>query len=90
VTIEGVSTKTPLPSTPPLIINTVQTNNIMTKQQSFQAARNVIAGKRLGLADVTRATLKAGAVANGRTMEQVSKASTMRLAFWASVGKSAI
>lgn len=62
----------------------------MTKQQSFQAARNVITGKRLGLADTTRATLKAGAIANGRTMEQASKASTMRLAFWASVGKSAI
>ena len=89
MTIEGVSTKTPLPSTPPFIINTVQTND-MTKQQSFQAARNVIMGKRLGLADVTRNTLKAGAVANGRTMEQASKASTMRLAFWASVGKSAI
>ena len=62
----------------------------MTKKQSFQAARDVIMGKRLGLADVTRATLKAGAVAKGRTMEQVSKASTMRLAFWASVGTSAI
>lgn len=89
MTIEGVSTDAPISSSPPCILNTVQTNN-MTKQQSFQAARNVITGKRLGLADVTRNTLKAGAVANGRTMEQVSKASTMRLAFWASVGKSAI
>tara|TARA_R100000406_G_C3074048_1_gene115024 strand:+ start:204 stop:392 length:189 start_codon:yes stop_codon:yes gene_type:complete len=62
----------------------------MTKQQSLQAARNVLTGKRLGLADVTRQTLKAGAIAKGRTMEQVSKASTMRLAFWASVGTSAI
>jgi GTP cyclohydrolase I len=86
VTIEGVSTKTPLPSTPPLIINTVQTNN-MTKQQSFQAARNVITAKR---SDVTRKGLQDAAKRMGRTGEQVAKASTMRLAFWASVGKSAI
>ena len=62
----------------------------MKKQTALQAARNVLVGKRLGLADVTRNTLKAGAIAKGRTMEQVSKASTMRLAFWASVGKSCI
>lgn len=86
MTIEGVSTKTPLPSTPPLIINTVQTNN-MTKQQSFQAARNVITAKR---SDITRKGLQTAAMANGRSAEQVTKASTMRLAFWASVGKSAI
>ena len=86
MTIEGVSTKTPLPSTPPLIINTVHTND-MTKQQSFQAARNVIAAKR---SDTTRKGLQTAAMANGRSAEQVTKASTMRLAFWASVGKSAI
>lgn len=62
----------------------------MNTQSALQAARNVMTGKRLGLADVTRHTLKAAAVANGRTMEQVSKASTMRLAMWASVGVSAI
>ena len=63
----------------------------MTKQQTLQAARNVITGKRpSSMADVTRNDLKAGARAMGRTAEQVSKASTMRLAFWASVGASAI
>ena len=59
----------------------------MTKQESFQAARNVITAKR---SDITRKGLQTAAMANGRTGEQVSKASTMRLAFWASVGKSAI
>ena len=87
MTIEGVSTKTPLSSSPPLIINTVHTNNIMTKQESFQAARNVITAKR---SDITREGLQTAAMANGRSAEQVTKASTMRLAFWASVGKSAI
>ena len=63
----------------------------MTKQQTLQAARNVITGKRpASMADVTRNDLKAGARAMGRTAEQVSKASTLRLAFWASVGTSAI
>lgn len=86
MTIEGVSTDAPISSTPPLIINTVQTNN-MTKQQSFQAARNVITSKR---SDITRKGLQDAAKRMGRTGEQVAKASTMRLAFWASVGKSAI
>lgn len=86
MTIEGVSTDAPISSTPPLIINTVQTNN-MTKQQSFQAARNVITAKR---SDITRKGLQDAAKRMGRTGEQVAKASTMRLAFWASVGKSAI
>lgn len=81
-----MSTDAPISSTPPLIINTVQTNN-MTKQQSFQAARNVITAKR---SDITRKGLQDAAKAMGRTGEQVAKASTMRLAFWASVGKSAI
>ena len=72
------------------IMTSVQTNT-MTKQQTLQAARNVITGKRVtSLADVTRNDLKAGARAMGRSAEQVSKASTLRLAFWASVGKSAI
>lgn len=62
----------------------------MKQQTALQAARDTIMGKRLGLADVTRQTLKAGAIAKGRTMEQVSKASTMRLALWASAGVSAI
>jgi len=86
VTIEGVSTDAPISSSPPCILNTVQTNN-MTKQQSFQAARNVITAKR---SDVTRKGLQDAAKRMGRTGEQVAKASTMRLAFWASVGKSAI
>ena len=62
----------------------------MKKQQTFQAARNVLMGKRLGLADVTRQTLKTGAMSIGRTQEQVDKASTMRLAFWAAGAKAAI
>lgn len=62
----------------------------MNTKTALQAARNVMTGKHLGLADVTRSTLKAAAVSNGRTFEQASKASTMRLAMWASVGKSAI
>ncbi len=63
---------------------------MMNKQQTLQAARNVIKGKSLGLADVTRQTLKTGAISVGRTKEQVDKASTMRLAFWAAGAQSAI
>lgn len=63
---------------------------MMNKQQTLQAARNVIKGKSLGLADVTRQTLKTGAISVGRTQEQVDKASTMRLAFWAAGAQSAI
>jgi len=71
-------------------MTSVQTNT-MTKQQTLQAARNIITGKRASsLADVTRNDLKAGARAMGRSAEQVSKASTLRLALWASVGTSAI
>ena len=71
-------------------MTSVQTKT-MTKQQTLQAARNIITGKRASsLADVTRNDLKAGARAMGRSAEAVSKASTLRLAFWASVGKSAI
>ena len=86
MTIEGVSTDAPISSSPPCILNTVQTNN-MTKQQSFQAARNVITAQR---SDITRKGLQDAAKRMGRTGEQVAKASTMRLAFWASGGKSAI
>ena len=63
---------------------------MMKKQQTFQAARNVLMGKSLGLADVTRQTLKTGAISIGRTQEQVDKASTMRLAFWAAGAPTAI
>lgn len=59
----------------------------MTKKETFQAARNVITSKS---GDVTRKALQSTAIRKGRTVEQTSKASTMRLAFWASVGKSAI
>jgi len=63
----------------------------MTKQQTLQAARNVITGKRAtSMADVTRNDLKAVAVAKVRSREQVDKESSMRLAFWASIGTSAI
>lgn len=59
----------------------------MTKNQSFQAARNVITSKN---GDVTRKALMTTAIRKGRTMEQASKASTMRLAFWASGAPAAI
>jgi len=90
VTIGALSTA-PLNGGHPMPIMTSVQTNTMTKQQTLQAARNVITGKRAtSLADVTRNDLKAGARAMGRTAEQVSKASTLRLAFWASVGASAI
>ena len=60
---------------------------IMTRQESFQTARNIISGTRRG--DFTRRDLKKGALAMGRTAEAVDKASTMRLAFWCH-GKSSI
>jgi len=59
----------------------------MTKNQSFQAARNVITSKN---GDVTRKALQSTAIRRGRTAEQASKASTMRLAFWASGAPAAI
>ena len=90
MTLEGVSTEA-LPPSPIRYNYRVNHTDTMTKQQTLQAARNVITGKRAAsLADVTRNDLKAGARAMGRTAEQVSKASTMRLAFWAGFGKSAI
>tara|TARA_B100000424_G_scaffold156180_1_gene119429 strand:+ start:1819 stop:1998 length:180 start_codon:yes stop_codon:yes gene_type:complete len=59
----------------------------MTRQESFQTARNIISGTRRG--DFSRRDLKKGALAMGRTAEAVDKASTMRLAFWCH-GKSSI
>jgi len=59
----------------------------MTKKETFQAARNVIASKN---GDVTRKALQSTAILRGRTVEQASKASTMRLAFWASGAPTAI
>jgi hypothetical protein len=58
----------------------------MTKQQSLQSARNVITSKK----DANRNELKVAALAAGRDAQAVSKASTMRLAFWVSFGASAI
>ena len=59
----------------------------MTKKETFQAARNVITSKN---GDVTRKALQSTAIRRGRTAEQASKASTMRLAFWASGAPTAI
>ena len=59
----------------------------MTKKETFQAARNVIISKN---GDVTRKALQTSAIRKGRTAEQASKASTMRLAFWASGAPTAI
>lgn len=58
----------------------------MTSQQLLQAARDVLASKK----DATRSELRNAALAAGRTKEQVSKASTMRLALWSRGFKSAI
>jgi len=58
----------------------------MTKQQTLQIARNVL----IGAPDARRAPLKQQALAEGRTADQVSKASTMRLALWVAKGTSAI
>jgi hypothetical protein len=59
----------------------------MTKKETFQAARNVITSKS---GDVTRKALQTTAIRKGRTAEQTSKASTMRLAFWAAGAPAAI
>lgn len=58
----------------------------MTKQQTLQIARNVL----IGSPDTQRTPLKKQALAEGRTVDQVSKASTMRLALWVAKGTSAI
>jgi hypothetical protein len=58
----------------------------MTKQQTLQLSRNVL----IGSPDAQRNPLKTAALAIGRSTEQVSKASTMRLALWVAKGTSAI
>jgi hypothetical protein len=58
----------------------------MTQQQLLQNARNLMVGNK----DAQRQSLKTSAIAHGRTAQQVSKASTMRLALWVSKGTSAI
>jgi hypothetical protein len=58
----------------------------MTQQQLLQQARDVMVCG----ADAHRRTLKTAAIGAGRTVGQVSKASTMRLALWVSKGTSAI
>ena len=57
-----------------------------TQQQMLQHARQILVGN----ADAKRTCLKTAAMAHGRTVQQVSKASTMRLALWVSKGTSAI
>ena len=59
----------------------------MTQQQLLQAARNVLTATKT---DAGRPALRTAAMAAGRSKEQVSKASTMRLALWVSKGTSAI
>jgi hypothetical protein len=58
----------------------------MTQQQLLQNARMILVGNT----DAKRQCLKTSAIAHGRTAQQVSKASTMRLALWVSKGTSAI
>jgi hypothetical protein len=58
----------------------------MTQQQLLQNARMILVGNT----DAKRHCLKTAAIAHGRTAQQVSKASTMRLALWVSKGTSAI
>jgi len=57
-----------------------------TQQQMLQHARMILVGNE----DAKRTNLKTAALAHGRTVQQVSKASTMRLALWVSKGTSAI
>lgn len=57
-----------------------------TQQQLLQQARDVMVCG----ADAHRHSLKTAAMAHGRTVQQVTKASTMRLALWVSKGTSAI
>ena len=59
----------------------------MTSQQLLQTARNVLTG---GGTDANRKQLKSYALQQGRTQDQVRKASTMRLALWSRGFKSAI
>lgn len=57
-----------------------------TQQQMLQHARQILVGNK----DAKRSNLKTAALAHGRTVQQVTKASTMRLALWVSKGTSAI
>ena len=57
-----------------------------TQQQLLQYARLILVGNE----DAKRSNLKTAALAQGRTVQQVSKAGTMRLALWVSKGSSAI
>jgi len=58
----------------------------MTSQQLLQTARDVMVCG----ADFQRKNLQTHAISQGRTMDQVRKASTMRLALWSRGFKSAI
>jgi hypothetical protein len=57
-----------------------------TQKQLLQYARMILVGNE----DAKRTNLKYAALTHGRTVQQVSKASTMRLALWVSKGTSAI
>ncbi len=59
----------------------------MTSQQLLQTARNVLVNTA---GDVARNSLQKAALAQGRSQDQVRKASTMRLALWSRGFKSAI
>lgn len=58
----------------------------MTSQQLLQTARDIMVCG----ADAQRKVLQTNAIAQGRTQDQVRKASTMRLALWSRGFKSAI
>jgi hypothetical protein len=58
----------------------------MTSQQLLQAARDVMVCGT----DARRKELQTNAIAQGRSQDQVRKASTMRLALWSRGFKSAI
>lgn len=58
----------------------------MTSQQLLQTARDIMVCG----ADAQRKVLQTNAIAQGRTQDQVRKASTMRLALWSRGYKSAI
>jgi len=59
---------------------------LMTSQQLLQTARDVMVCG----ADAQRKILQNNAIAQGRSQDQVRKASTMRLALWSRGFKSAI
>ena len=64
----------------------------MTQKEIFQTARNVLVGNCPAGQPykASRRVLQTAARQTGRNAEQVYKASTMRLALWATKGKSAI